>query len=225
MDARRRRPSTARLPGSRALFAYPDALTRAFDLPGCALDQPACADASVCVKCPPFIAACAAITYSGRNHDLRDAQLSRDAGPHAGPVEALRHHHAEAVRQARHQAGRLLDHRGRGVEPQPDLSGRLRVDGRSREEVGGVLDGSGVDREARRDREERPAGDDVLEPVPQADELFERKIGHISLRVPSSPALCRPSTSCFAEPPRRKTWMAGTSPAMTSRKQTTEVAS
>ena len=49
---------------------------------------------------------------------------------------------------------------------------RLRVDGRPREEVGRVLDRSRVAREARRDREERPASDDVLEPVPQADELF-----------------------------------------------------
>ena len=57
---------------------------------------------------------------------------------------------------------------------------RLRVDGRSREEVGGVLDRSGVAREARRDREERPAGDDVLQPVPQADELFVSEMTHRS---------------------------------------------
>ena len=37
---------------------------------------------------------------------------------------------------------------------------------------GGVLQRSRMACEARRDREERPAGDDVLEPVPQADELL-----------------------------------------------------
>ena len=39
-----------------------------------------------------------------------------------------------------------------------------------------VLDRSGMARQARRDREERPAGDDVLEPVPEADEFFEREV-------------------------------------------------
>ncbi len=61
-------------------------------------------------------------------------------------------------------------------EPQPDVSDRLGVDGRARDEVGGVLDRSGMDPEARRDREERYAGDDVLQPIPQADEFLEREV-------------------------------------------------
>ena len=80
-------------------------------------------------------------------------------------------------------------------EPQPDLPVRLRVDGRPREEMGRVLERSRVAREARRDREERPAGDDVLEPVPQADELFEREV---SLR--SRAARCAPPSQ-FTPPP------------------------
>ncbi len=76
-------------------------------------------------------------------------------------------------------------------EPQPDLSDRLRVDGRSGEEVGRVLDRSGMDSEARRDREERPVGHEFLEPVFEADELFERQVR----LAPSQPGLSRPSTS------------------------------
>src|SRR5256885_2934324 len=40
----------------------------------------------------------------------------------------------------------------------------------------GVLDRSGMDPEARRNRKERHFGDDVREPVSQADELFEREV-------------------------------------------------
>ena len=76
-------------------------------------------------------------------------------------------------------------------EPQPDLSAGLRVDGRAREEVGGVLDRSRMDFEARRDREERPAGADVLQPVPQADELFQREVTRSVIRKRPRAALSR----------------------------------
>ena len=63
-----------------------------------------CALRCVCVKWRPLIAARAANQHQREDfNDLRDAQLSRDAGTHARFVEALRYHHAEAVREARHQ--------------------------------------------------------------------------------------------------------------------------
>ena len=43
-------------------------------------------------------------------------------GPAARSDEALRHHHAEAVGKAWHQAGRVLDHGDRRVEPDAVLS-------------------------------------------------------------------------------------------------------
>ena len=63
-------------------------------------------------------------------------------------------------------------------EPQPDVPARLGVDGGAREEMGGVLDRSRMGAEARRDREERHAGADLLEPVLEADELF---VGEVSM--------------------------------------------
>ena len=79
---------------------------------------------------------------------------------------------------------------------------RLRVDGRAREEVGGVLDRSGMAREARRDREERPAGDDVLEPVPQADELFVSEMMSFSVVIPGEVEGRDPGPICPRMPTR-----------------------
>ena len=58
--------------------------------------------------------------------------------------QAFRHHHAEAVGEARHQAGRLLDHRDRRVQPDAVLYARLGVAGRSREKVERVRRRSGM---------------------------------------------------------------------------------
>ena len=55
--------------------------------------------------------------------------LSLRAGPSAGPAQAVRHHHAQAVGKARHQAGRLLDDAGRRIQPGPELPARLGIAG------------------------------------------------------------------------------------------------
>src|SRR5215471_3939423 len=54
-------------------------------------------------------------------HALRTARLSLRPRTPAGPAEALRHDHLGALEEARHRAGRLLDHRDRRVEPDPLL--------------------------------------------------------------------------------------------------------
>src|SRR5262245_9334877 len=46
----------------------------------------------------------------GGDHALRAAYLRVRAWPAARSAEAVRHDHAEVVGEARHQAGRVLDH-------------------------------------------------------------------------------------------------------------------
>src|SRR6516164_5856159 len=72
---------------------------------------------------------------SGESHDLRNARLPHRAGPPAGSLGAVPEHDAETLGQARHQAGRLLDHADRRFQPGADVSPRLGVARRPREEV------------------------------------------------------------------------------------------
>ena len=58
--------------------------------------------------------------------------------------------------KARHQAGRLLDRGDRRLEPGPVLTSCNGTSGRAGEEMDGVLQRSGVDRQARRDQRDGP---------------------------------------------------------------------
>ena len=76
-----------------------------------------------------------ASVLEGERNDLRTASLQMRARPPAGADQPLRQHHAEAVGEARHQAGRLLDHPGGRVQPGALLPAGLGIAGRPREEV------------------------------------------------------------------------------------------
>src|SRR5271163_4227368 len=116
------------------------------------------------------------------------------AGPVAGPAEAVRHDHAEAVGEARHQAGRVLDHGDRRVEPDAVLPAGLGVAGRARTEMGplrvrpGLAGGAGTDRGERCDRREgyqRGSGTDVVlvgEVAKRARVHLSRSAGEVGSR-------------------------------------------
>src|ERR1700730_887502 len=101
-------------------------------------------------------AAISAETIREEHHDLRNPRLSRPAGTAAGANKTLRDHHAQAVGKARHQAGRVLHHAGRRIQPGADLYSGLVVARRPREEVGCICDRSGMADGARQNRRGRP---------------------------------------------------------------------
>src|ERR1700681_2097217 len=105
---------------------------------------------------PPAINAAQEQRSGSEIDDLRDPRLPLSAGPVAGAAEALREHHLKTLREARHQAGRVLHHAGRRIQSGTDLSAGMGIAGRSREEMERFPERSRMDRGARQDRGRRP---------------------------------------------------------------------
>ena len=109
-------------------------------------------------------------------NDHGNARLSLSAGPPAGADEAFRYADAEAVGQARHQAGRLLHHADRHLQSGTDLFRRVGLAGRPREEMDRIPIRSRLDRRPRQERGRRPDHRQHRQPVAGADGVLGGKI-------------------------------------------------
>src|SRR5690349_14169335 len=78
-------------------------------------------------------------------HALRTSHLPLRARAPARTHQALRHGYAQAVGEARHPPGWVLDNADRRVEPGPDLYAAMGIACRARAEVRRVWSRSGMD--------------------------------------------------------------------------------
>ena len=137
--------------------------------------------------------------HNRRKHDLRDAQLSRDAGPPARSASSASTPSRSSCSTST-ASSRPVSGPPRSASSNHNLIYLLAWESMGERETKWAAfstDPEWIEKRGKTE-EERPAGADVLEPVPEADEVFEREVELLKLRH-ARPCAGHPRLSCLLE--------------------------